>query len=250
MTIQKILTPFLTPEAGECGFEASAVLAKEFKAHLDVTHLRQQVLVPAGSYYPIAMTYTEASVDALKSAQNQQAEELKALFTALAEKHRVKVIDEDDHDQSRGVTARWSDLDAHHPYDLAKRARVSDLVVVARPAGKTPSYENDLLEDLIFQSARPVLIVNSKRPMKTKPGTVMLAWDGGRESARAMSAATPLLQEAELVIVTTIGDMKWAAEPPEQAAAYLRLHNIHATHLHLRDQPKKDAAELFLEQAE
>ena len=247
MTIQKILVPFLTTQTGKCALDAGIVMAKHFKAHLDVAHLRQQLMIPAGSYYPLAVNYIEQNVDALKKAQDELAAELKNLFTENAEKSGVNILDDEKHDQSKGATAMWSDLDAKLPYDLATRARVADMVVVARQAGKAASYEFDILEDIIFQSGRPALVVDTERELSAFPQTVMLAWDGGREGARAMTAALPILQQAEMVIVTAIGDMAWAVEPPERAAAFLRLHNVHATHLHVRDEKKQDSAEVFLD---
>lgn len=250
MTIQKILVPFLTTQAGISALEAGIVFAKHYKAHLDVVHLRRQLQIPAGSYYPIAASYIEQNVDALKKAQSELAADLKKLFTKIINDRGVNVLDDGEHDQSKGATAAWSDVDAKLAYDLATRARVADMVVMARRAGKTVSYEIDLMEDIIFQSGRPALVVDTEQELTAFPKTVMLAWDGGRESARAMSAALPVLKQADMVIVTTIGDMGWATEPPEHAAAFLKLHDVHATHLHARIDKKDDSAEVFLDHAE
>lgn len=250
MTIQKILVPFLAEETGESALKAGIVYARQFKAHLDVAHLHQQLNLPSGSYYPIAVTYIEQNITALESAQKELAAKLKKLFEKIANDNGVSVLDTQEHDTSLGMTARWSDLDARLAYDLSMRARVADMVALARPAGKTSSHEIDLLEDIIFQAGRPALVVTAGEAPQAFPKTVVVAWDGGRESARAMSAALPILIAAEQVIVVTVGEMAWAAEPPERAAAFLRLHNVHATHLHARVEKGQNAAEVFLQHAQ
>ena len=64
MTIQKIMVPFQAADTGALGFQAGATLARHFKAHLDVVHIRRKFPLPAGYYYPIAGAYIEQDMDA------------------------------------------------------------------------------------------------------------------------------------------------------------------------------------------
>lgn len=251
MTIQKLLVPFLAAEAGEQAFRAGAVIAERFKAHLDVVHMRPRLAITSsGSYYPIAGAHIDDNVDALTAAQNELASDLKRRFESQCAELSIEILTRSgEHAESRGATAAWSDLDATLPYDFALRARVADGAVLARPGAKAPAYERSLAEELIFQSGRPTIVVGGQNGLKALPKTVMVGWDGGREAARALRDALPVLRDAHTVIVATIGKTAWAAEPPESAAAYLRLHNVHATHLYVRPEKNEDAAEAFLDHA-
>lgn len=253
MTFQKLLIPFLTAAAGERAFRAGAVLAEHYKANLDVVHMRPRLAIPSAgsSYYPIAVAPVEEDMDALTAARDETARNLKKRFENLCEEYATEILnDSSEHDACRGATAAWSDLDASLPNDLAMRARVADGAVVARAEGKAAPFERSLAEELVFQSGRPVFAVSGETGLKTFPKTIMLAWDGGREAARALREAAPVLQDARTVIVATMGKLRWGAEPPESAAAFLRLHKVRATHLRGRPEKNEDSAEALLRHAD
>lgn len=86
---------------------------------------------------------------------------------------------------------------------LAVHCRHADLTLVSRPVksgdGRTP-----LVEAALFGSGRPVLVV----PPNWKDGnlgkTVLVAWNAGREAARALADAMPLLGHSARVVVATV----------------------------------------------
>lgn len=252
MSIQKIMVPFLSEGAGKAAFKAAAIMADRFKAHLDVVHMRQHITTAlAGStYYPIAANYVEDNIDALRAAANQQADQLRNSYEQLCQEHDVGFFDEAEHTDDKGATAAWTDVEAKMPFDLANRARVADLTVFGRSTGDAPAHEYDTIEEVLFQSGRSVLLVDSQRQFLRFPETVFVAWNGGREAARALSAALPILKHAKLVIIITVGDLPWGVEPPEHVSSYLRLHGVHATHLNARLEKGADAEEEFLAHAE
>lgn len=259
MSIRKLQIPFLTADGGAQAFEAGVLFAKRYNAHLDVVHLRQRLPVPAGSYFPIAIHYNEENVEAFKAAQNELAKNLKKRFEELCAEHGIKISDLADctgaiHpiDEAPKVPfATWSDRDANLPFDLSTRARLADMVIMKRPNHDQASqpFELALVEELVFQSARPVLIFDTDHRLSKFPETAALAWDGGREAARAMTTALPILKECKTVIVITVGDMPWGAEPPENAAAFLHLHGVRATHLNVRMEKREKASDLFMDNA-
>ncbi len=82
-------------------------------------------------------------------------------------------------------------------------ARAADLIVC-------PSVEADAsvgrhqIEEIVFASGRPVLAVPGGWSGKTLGETVVVAWDGGREAARALFDAIPLLGKAKTVRLISI----------------------------------------------
>jgi nucleotide-binding universal stress UspA family protein len=260
MTIRKLQIPFLTAEGGASALETGIIFAKRYNAHLDVIHLRQRLPVPAGSFFPVAVHYIEENLEAFKAAENELAQNLKKRFEELCKKHAIEIADisncsemvGDGKNASKGPFATWSDRDANLPNDLSNRARLADMVIMKRPNHDAASQplELALVEELVFQSARPVLIFDDEYPLTKIPETAMLAWDGGREAARAMTSALPLLKECQTVIVTSVGDLDWGTEPPENAAAFLHFHGVRATHLHVRQEKHQNAIDLFMEHAQ
>ncbi len=251
MTIKKLMVPFLEEEMSERAFNAAVIMAKEFNAHLDVVHMRQRITpsLPGNVYYPIAVTNVEENLEVLQEVANQRAAELKRKFEKLCGERSVAILEKEVHTDDRGVTASWTDIEKNLPFDLATRARVSDLTVLARSSDHAPQYTMDLIEEIIFQSGQSVLIVGQHHTIDEFPKTVMIAWDGSREAARAVSEALPILQQAEIVVATTIGDMPWRAEPAESLIAYLKLHGVHGVYMHANMDKHDEAEEVFLGRA-
>ena len=246
--MEKIMVPFLSPLSSEAAFDAAAPFVKRFKAQMDVVHAIQRPSVAGDFYYPVGLTTLEQNIDSLNAKADELARQLKALFGDLCARHQIDAPESADMPEGKAAAAFWSQFDGDPSADLAYRARVADMTVVAPPSDDPPFAERTFCEDMVFQSGRPVLLA---RPgaMKDFPKTVIVAWDGGREAARALHAALPILKECDLAVVATAGDTDWAAEAPETAAAYLRLHDVRATHLQLRPGKGDDPEDLLMEHA-
>ncbi len=115
---------------------------------------------------------------------------------------------------------------------LCLQARYSDLLVLGQPDPDEapPAERANLVEYVLMHCGRPLLLV----PYAWKPAaisrTVMVAWDGSLEAARAVSGAIPLLRRAKLVQVTVfnpeIGPGAHGEEPGADIALYLERHGI------------------------
>lgn len=251
MTFQKIMVPFLKEDSGLAALVAAEVFAIRFKAHLDVVHMRppMQISGYGGGYYPVAANYVQATIDALNERANQQAETLKKRFEEHCEKSDVELQIEAEHVGANSVTASWSDVDPRISYDFSKRGRIADMAVLAKTGADATPDEVELMEDLVFQSARPVLFAPTGKPAFTFPETIIVAWDGGREAARAMAAAMPILKEARSVVVASVGDIPAGGETAAAASAYLKLHGVQATAMAARLDKGDKAEDAFLTHA-
>lgn len=89
--------------------------------------------------------------------------------------------------------------------DAAVHARHADLSIMVRPGGSKPAdYRNAVFEGVLFGSGRPVLLVPPDWKGKPIGRKIVVAWNGKRESARALADAAPLLETAEEVTLVTI----------------------------------------------
>jgi nucleotide-binding universal stress UspA family protein len=113
---------------------------------------------------------------------------------------------------------------------VAEHARFSDLTLV--PAKPHDSRTERIIEALLFESGRPLLLCPEHRAAELRPEfeTVMIAWDHSARAARAVGDALPILQAAATVRVVTVTDDK--AEASEQSGAtlvdHLREHGVQA----------------------
>jgi nucleotide-binding universal stress UspA family protein len=87
--------------------------------------------------------------------------------------------------------------------EMASVARVHDLSIVDAPH-ETDSSQRDFVEDLIEASGAPVLLVPEGWAHKGEPGRTIVAWNGGKEAARAMHQAMPFLSQSAVIDVVTV----------------------------------------------
>jgi len=89
-------------------------------------------------------------------------------------------------------------------------ARCSDLFVLGQDNGSGAGFGTALVSNVLLSSGRPTLVVPRVGAPATLAENVLVAWDGGREAARAIGDAIPLLARAKRVDVVSVDD---AAEP-------------------------------------
>ncbi|QLP97317.1 MAG: universal stress protein [Rhodoblastus sp.] len=65
-----------------------------------------------------------------------------------------------------------------------------------------------LVEALLFDSGRPVVMVPSIYRGPVRLDTILVAWDGGKEAARAIAGAMPILKQARNVQLVTVVEPK------------------------------------------
>ena len=130
------------------------------------------------------------------------------------------------------VELRRFDILSDAAADVAAReARTSNSFVALRPNG-APHEPEHLVESVLFGSGRHLILVPSRKPEKVIFERIVLAWNGGREAARALAEALPYLQKAKEVTVLVVDD-----EPPIElnatlgvdAVKHLKHHGINAT---------------------
>ncbi|CAN7345021.1 universal stress protein [Rhizobacter sp. LjRoot28] len=84
---------------------------------------------------------------------------------------------------------------------LVRLSRSADLLVVgqADPADRNAGSNRRMVEDVVLQSARPVLLIPFAGRFDRVGADVLVAWDDRREAARAIADALPLLRESQRV---------------------------------------------------
>ena len=94
---------------------------------------------------------------------------------------------------------------------FARIARRFDLAIVPQAEPKGGTVEELIAETTLFESGRPMIVVPYIQKSPLKLDRVMVCWDGGRQAARAINDAMPLLAKAGRVEVVIV-----ANEPGKQ----------------------------------
>jgi nucleotide-binding universal stress UspA family protein len=107
----------------------------------------------------------------------------------------------------RGLDGTWVPGNgAHKVDDLVDHARCVDLVIAGLGVPDDPASDpQDLdIERLIVDCGRPVLGIPIANVSADFGQNIMLAWDGSRESTRAVHDAIPFLREAATIRIVSI----------------------------------------------
>jgi len=130
-------------------------------------------------------------------------------------------------------------------------ARCADLAVIGQPGGDDGGFMRRLAEQVLLGSGAPLLFVPRATAVAAPGSNVLVAWDGGREAARAVRDALPLLAAAQRVTVFTAfeSDKREDAltQSQKRIGAWLAAHAIHAQ-FKRGDGAGRDAAERLLSQ--
>jgi nucleotide-binding universal stress UspA family protein len=116
------------------------------------------------------------------------------------------------------------------PAKLARSARLKDIAIV--PVKSDDSRSEKIIEALVFESGRPILICPEElaTDLSIAFDNVAIAWDHTAPAARAVADALPMLQSAAIVRIITATDNTTAAETESGAAlaGHLAEHGVQA----------------------
>jgi nucleotide-binding universal stress UspA family protein len=203
-----------TPRSESTPALAQAVaLARRSGAHLSVVVSAPKVPTPGSPIY--AALAASLTADANKKAQAA----CEALAETAREAARIAGVPFD-------VTAEVADLDTSAAF-AAKRARRADLTVVDRPTEMLDS-RGAVLQSLLFESGRPVMIAPPGRAPVEEVRRAVLAWDGSSHAARAAGVATALFAPPASVDVATVSGEKDLSHalPGAEIATHLARHGV------------------------
>jgi nucleotide-binding universal stress UspA family protein len=138
---------------------------------------------------------------ALEDLQREEAERIAQARSVFREFVSARKIAWDDAATLKEhPTATW--IEDIHSGDaaVAQLARLYDISVLARPTPESPVARRQLLETVLFESGRPILISPPEAPQSLGK-RIMIAWNGSTETTRAISLAMAFLAKAERVLV-------------------------------------------------
>jgi nucleotide-binding universal stress UspA family protein len=150
----------------------------------------------------------------------------------------------------RPVEIRRFDVLANDIADIAAReARTADTFVALRPNGAMDPER--MVEGVLFESGRHLFLFPETERPKIAFDRILVAWNGSRESARAMAEGMPFLRQAKEVTVAVITDKRVTEQDAlvgADAVNHLKHHGIDAL-LHRVNDRKHDVGAALLAEA-
>ena len=192
-------------------------LAAKHDAHVLGLHAETLAAVPLIAPMEIP---DPAAIEALQAASRRETAEVERIF-------RERIARE-------GRSADWRSFLSSAGYAgsaVLETVRAADLVVASQ--GDPANDSRSELENLLFDSGRPVLLVPYVMKQPRDIRRVMIAWNGSREAARATFDALPFLKSAESVEIFCVDPPERANEAPDMAgvelAEALARHDVNVT---------------------
>ena len=211
--------------------EVAIGLARAYDAHLTGLYIAADPVLPGG----VSAEMPARFFDTLRAQVAERSAAAEAGFVAAVERAGLT---------ADCRTARCSGSRAAEA--IALNARYADLVILGQPEPEANGDVNaQVPEDVVLSAGRPALVVPYIGAGKRLGVRVMVAWDGGREAARAVGDALPLLARAESVAVLVINPSQGGhgEQPGADIALHLARHGItvEAQHLEAKDLSVGDA---------
>jgi nucleotide-binding universal stress UspA family protein len=153
---------------------------------------------------------------------------------ATAAKERFQLATENTGVSTEWILADWGIVGVGMSEIINHYAHQKGLIIVGQTSsdrlrGDVPA---DLPERIVFGSGRPVLVVPYAGKFITVGTCSVVAWRGGRASARAVNDALPLLQDSEKIYVLSIktsGDKQLSEAPGGDICTYLSRYGLTCT---------------------
>jgi nucleotide-binding universal stress UspA family protein len=214
MALNDIIVYVDGAEATKARVDFAVALAKEHGAELVGVAFAPTALLPL---YGADVGFADMT-DVLQGVKAQGENALRA-FEARA--------------QSAGVSAEgrlMQGMSEEFPHDFAYAARQFDIVILGQPRDGDPLIgQYALVERCLFASGRPVIIMPAAPAKFDLKGTIVAAWDGSAEAARAFNDALIFLKPAQRVVLLTgvKAEPGEKGEPPmDDMVAHLKRHGV------------------------
>jgi nucleotide-binding universal stress UspA family protein len=196
----KDLLLYLSPEDVRATHPATRYaieMARAHEAHLTALILELAVEAPVRLYSGGALPDLAPVREGRHAAARQEIESFSAEAALAGIRHDAVA--------ERAYAAEAGEV-------VADRARVHDLTILPALRG-APEDQLSVIEDCLFSSGRPVLLV-PEATASFHAKRVVIAWDGTAPAVRAAHDALPLLAKARRTTVITIAEEN--ATPDEE----------------------------------
>jgi nucleotide-binding universal stress UspA family protein len=225
--------------------EAAFLAARRFNGHIVGLHsLTTEYAVVFGGEMGFSIS---SEVDrTLEREGHERRDQARRLFGDFMNAHGVPIGPPNP--GYNGPSASWREEDGRQNAVVGMTGRIYDLILVEQPE-KLASIAEATLEDALFESGRPVLMV--PKVTGTPLGEVVaIAWNGSTETAVTVAMGMPFLKQAREVVIVAVGPQHMPEPGPtgEELARSLEAHGLNVS-LRTAVGRQKAQGESFLKEA-
>jgi len=192
MSYRTILVELEGGERDSARLELATAIGARGAAHVIGLH----VISP---FYPTMGAFGDASAGLIADVQETYLREATEAAQRIEQRSS-------EHMGKTELNFEWRTAQGFASDVVPVHARYADLTIMGQsdPDATSPSRPSDLPVHVVLDSGRPVLILPYIGDYPHVGEQVLVAWNGSRESARAVHDAMPLLQNAKLVTILCI----------------------------------------------
>jgi nucleotide-binding universal stress UspA family protein len=225
MTIKTILTPLTGSNSETAVLNTALAIAKRFDAHIDVLHVRTD---PRDAIPYLGEGISGDMIEEIMQRADAEATEVETNAYQQFDSWRNGAALVLSNTPCDGASCSWQIVTGIPDQATAIGGRYNDLVVIPGYAGSDAVEDELQFESTVMECGRALILAPSKSP-KSVGERIMIAWDGGAESARAVSAALPLLSAAASVSIISVTEEDKPNADLEALARYLSWHGVDAS---------------------
>lgn len=208
MSLKDILVHVGNSENNSAAVRTAFSLSKEFDTHLTGLYIQNPVLLPIYADVNIPQSVFDEAASYEQNLMNTARKTFEELT------------------QSRNFQTHWVEEEGRAANLLVRYSVCYDLVVVGHSVTEDQAdVESDIVERLILEAGVPVLAVPENAAIESYQ-TILVAWNGKKESIRAIHYSMPLLQRAGIVRVVSARTPAPEDIPCADIARHLARHNI------------------------
>jgi nucleotide-binding universal stress UspA family protein len=225
--------------------EAALIAARRFNSHIVGLHsLTTEYAVVFGGEMGFSIS---SEVDrTLEREGHERRDQARRLFRDVMNAHGVPLGSLPP--GYEGPSASWREEDGRQNAVVGMSGRVYDLILVEQPE-KLASIAEATLEDALFESGRPVLMV-PKEMAPVMGEVIAIAWNGSTETALTVALGMPFLKQAKQVVIVAVGSQHMPEPGPtgDELARTLERHGL-AVSLRTAYGRQKPQGESFMREA-
>lgn len=186
--VKDVLVHVGDSSASEARVSFALSFAEGYGAHLTGMHVTPDADVPTGT----RLARLDTLVSLREKSDANEARRARELFLGVV--------------RSASVSSNWlsaqGDISAH----VAAAARYADLVIVGQEEwqGDPIHHPLPICHQIVLKAGRPLLVIPESYSKTAEFDRILIAWDGSRESVRAVHDAIPILQRASDVRVIVV----------------------------------------------
>lgn len=227
--IKTILVPAIGNEADVAAFAVALRAARSFAAHLDVLHIRLDTIEAA-----VAMSadggggaLSSGLIEQLEQEVRERESRAQRIFSEFCARNGLTITASPAEGRTK-PSAQWHVETGQEPRWMAAYGTTADLIVASRGSGDDAALRS-ILEAVLLESGRPLLIPGAAAPGVMMAEKIAIAWKPSPEAARAVALAMPLLARTKEIVVMTVEEEEGRRDDADRLARSLAWHGLAAT---------------------